>query len=145
MLQVEKQLMKNAEHDAKMLERVNFFPFTHGDTIEKQRVVLTELQKQELTQTLRERSKKINDAYGERHLKQANLNVTANASLMQPRIGETGLTQTGSNIDIDPEAHPSCDFVKNHSFQRTNRYQPHISKDLRDGSILNPAHTKAME
>jgi hypothetical protein len=32
---VEKQLMKNAEHETKMLERVNFFPFTHGDTIEK--------------------------------------------------------------------------------------------------------------
>jgi hypothetical protein len=108
-------------------------------------MVLSELQKQELNQTLRERSKKVNDAYGERHLKQANLNVTANASLMQPRLGETSVIQNGSNIDIDPEAHPSCDFVKNHSFQRTNRYQPHISKDLRDGAVLNPTHTAAME
>lgn len=55
-------------------------------------MVLSELQKQELNQTLRERSKKVNDAYGERHLKQANLNVTANASLMQPRLGETTVT-----------------------------------------------------
>ena len=74
--------MKNADHETKMLERVSFFPFTHGDTIEKQQMVLSELQKQELNQTLRERNKKVNDAYGERHLKQANLNVTANASLM---------------------------------------------------------------
>jgi len=145
MLQVQKQLIKNADHEAKMIERTNFFPFTHGDTIEKQRVVLSELQKEELAQTLRERSKKINDAYGERHLKAASLNVTANASLMQPRLGETAVITTGSNIDIDPEAHPSCDFVKNHSFQRSRMNQPHIAQDTRDGAVLNPAHTGAME
>jgi hypothetical protein len=36
---------KNNENDRyeKSLERNNFFPYTHGDLIEKQRIVLSEL------------------------------------------------------------------------------------------------------
>jgi len=31
----------------KAIERINYFPFTHGDMIEKQRKALNELQKHE--------------------------------------------------------------------------------------------------
>lgn len=63
MLQVEKEIMKNNDKETKILERMNFFPFTHGDTIEKQRVVLNELNKAHLAQTLRDTIKRKNDAY----------------------------------------------------------------------------------
>jgi len=35
------------EMHMKSIERVNFFPFTHGDMIEKQRKALNELQRHE--------------------------------------------------------------------------------------------------
>lgn len=34
------------------MERLNFFPFTHGDLIEKNKQVLTELQQQDLVKTI---------------------------------------------------------------------------------------------
>lgn len=41
----EKEMAKQATLDAKVYERMNYFPFTHGDTIDRQRKVLQELQK----------------------------------------------------------------------------------------------------
>jgi len=38
-----------------MSETVSYFPFTHGDSIEKQREILEELQKHELMVSYKER------------------------------------------------------------------------------------------
>jgi len=46
-LKGEKEERKNNEERMKSIERVNYFPFTHGDMIEKQRKALNELQKHE--------------------------------------------------------------------------------------------------
>ncbi len=40
----------------KSIERVNYFPFTHGDMIEKQRKALNELQKHEQINAIKERA-----------------------------------------------------------------------------------------
>ena len=53
---IDEKLQKEREHaENKSLERINYFPFTHGDLIEKQRHVLAELQKQELLHSFQER------------------------------------------------------------------------------------------
>ena len=48
------QILKDEKHERhsndvklKAIERINYFPFTHGDMIEKQRKALNELQKHE--------------------------------------------------------------------------------------------------
>lgn len=46
-LKDEKQERTDNEVRMKSIERVNYFPFTHGDMIEKQRKALNELQKHE--------------------------------------------------------------------------------------------------
>lgn len=46
-LKDEKSERKENEERLKAIERINFFPFTHGDMIEKQRQALNELQKHE--------------------------------------------------------------------------------------------------
>lgn len=40
----------------KAIEKVTFFPFTHGDMIEKQRRALNDLQKHENLNAIRERA-----------------------------------------------------------------------------------------
>lgn len=55
MLIDEKNAKLQVEKDNKTLERINYFPFTHGDLIEKQRHVLAELQKQELLNNFKDR------------------------------------------------------------------------------------------
>jgi hypothetical protein len=40
MLMYEKEMAKQATLDAKVYEGMNYFPFTHGDTIDRQRKVL---------------------------------------------------------------------------------------------------------
>jgi hypothetical protein len=42
------QLLRQDEQNSKL----DYFPFTHGDTIENQRKVLTELQQQEILKTI---------------------------------------------------------------------------------------------
>lgn len=58
----------------KSIERVSYFPFTHGDMIETQRKALNELQKHEQLNAIKER------AHDEMHRKrnQARLNAEAN-------------------------------------------------------------------
>ena len=46
-LKDEKNERQNNDIKMKAIERLNFFPFTHGDMIEKQRKALNELQKHE--------------------------------------------------------------------------------------------------
>ena len=46
-LKDEKNERQTNEQKMKAIERLNFFPFTHGDMIEKQRSALNELQKHE--------------------------------------------------------------------------------------------------
>jgi len=62
----------------KAVERLNYFPFTHGDMIEKQRKALNELQKHEQLNAIKER------AQDEIHRKknQARLNADANAHML---------------------------------------------------------------
>ena len=47
LLKEEKAAKKESIAKAEALERINYFPFTHGDMIEKQRSALQELQKHE--------------------------------------------------------------------------------------------------
>jgi hypothetical protein len=58
----------------KTIERLNFFPFTHGDMIEKQRKALNELQKYEQMNAIKERA---NEEI-KRKRNQAKLNTLAN-------------------------------------------------------------------
>lgn len=58
----------------KAIEKVDFFPFTHGDMIEKQRKALNELQKHEQLNAIKERAH--NEL--ERKKNQAKLNAEAN-------------------------------------------------------------------
>ena len=46
---------KLAEEDAKVYERMNYFPFTHGDTIDRQRVILQDLQKHSIQAILHDK------------------------------------------------------------------------------------------
>jgi len=46
-LKEEKDERQSNELKMKAIERINYFPFTHGDMIEKQRKALNELQKHE--------------------------------------------------------------------------------------------------
>ena len=56
-LKDEKDQRKDNEQKMKALERINFFPFTHGDMIEKQRKALNELQKHEQLNAIKERNR----------------------------------------------------------------------------------------
>lgn len=78
-LRQQKHEIKQAAKDEKTLERINYFPFTHGDLIEKQRSVLAELQAHELNKSIRER-KEIREADA-RARKQAILNQIANTKM----------------------------------------------------------------
>ena len=55
LLMTEKQQRHIDAEKTKALERINYFPFTHGDMIEKQRQALQELQKHEQLNDLKER------------------------------------------------------------------------------------------
>lgn len=74
------QLLKNEKADKKTLEdhlkageKLSYFPFTHGDMIEKQRSVLNEMQRQENLIGLKER------AYEEIERKKNKAKVSAEA------------------------------------------------------------------
>ncbi|CDW72251.1 UNKNOWN [Stylonychia lemnae] len=45
---LEKRMQNKMEQEQKLNDRLNYFPFTHGDTIEQQRQMIKDLQKQEL-------------------------------------------------------------------------------------------------
>ncbi len=74
----EKCERKTNENKIKQIERLNFFPFTHGDMIEKQRKALNELQKHEQINAIKER------AHDEvvRKKNQARLNAEANEQML---------------------------------------------------------------
>ena len=78
LLQEEKLMRKQKEDKTKALERINYFPFTHGDMIEKQREALQELQKHEQLNDLKERRQ----AAEERKRIQAQLNREANEKMI---------------------------------------------------------------
>ena len=42
---MEKRQVRKAEHEQKQFDKLNYFPFTHGDTIEQQRQIIKETQK----------------------------------------------------------------------------------------------------
>ena len=49
-MMADKTEMLNKQNEDKYLERMNFFPFTHGENIEMQRKEIGENQKQELNE-----------------------------------------------------------------------------------------------
>ena len=63
----------------KAIEKVTFFPFTHGDMIEKQRRALNDLQKHENLNAIRERAQ---GAIARKQL-QTRLNAEANEMMLQ--------------------------------------------------------------
>ena len=73
-LKDEKESRKENDKRLKSIERVNYFPFTHGDMIEKQRKALNELQKHEQLDAMRDRA---SDEVA-RKRNQARLNAEAN-------------------------------------------------------------------
>ena len=60
------------------MEKLNYFPFTHGDMIEKQRKALNDLQKHEQLQDIREKQNKEK----ERKIMQTRLNAQANELML---------------------------------------------------------------
>lgn len=74
----EKQERSDNEVRMKGIERVNYFPFTHGDMIEKQRKALNELQKHEQLNAIKERAQE--DIVRKRN--QARLNAEANEQML---------------------------------------------------------------
>ena len=62
----------------KAIEKIDFFPFTHGDMIEKQRKALNELQKHEQLNDIKDRAH--NEL--ERKKNQARLNAEANQQML---------------------------------------------------------------
>ena len=74
----EKTERKDIEKKLKEIERLNFFPFTHGDMIEKQRKALNELQKHEQLNAIKERAQE--DLARKRN--QARLNAEANEQML---------------------------------------------------------------
>lgn len=85
MLIAEKSTKQKEDAQNRSLERINFFPFTHGDLIEKQRHVLGELQKQELLKNFKER--KAASQRRKRDLQQARINQQVNNSLLMSGSG----------------------------------------------------------
>jgi len=73
-LKDEKSERQGNEIKMKAIERVNYFPFTHGDMIEKQRKALNELQKHEQLNDIKERAS--DEVYRQRN--QTRLNAEAN-------------------------------------------------------------------
>ena len=51
----EKQQKVKQDYEQKMQERLNFFPFTHGEQLENQRLILKEIQKEDLQKTYKDR------------------------------------------------------------------------------------------
>ena len=51
----EKMRTKQNESNLEKMEKLDYFPFTHGDLIENQRKVLSELQLQEIQRAIREK------------------------------------------------------------------------------------------
>ena len=106
LLMSEKQQRHLETEKSKALERINYFPFTHGDMIEKQRQALQELQKHEQLNDLKERQQ----AAEERKRLQAQLNREANEALVaqytqkeSPRAKQT-LNTSGTRATSDPRA-----------------------------------------
>ena len=66
------------ERVLEQMEKLNYFPFTHGDMIEKQRAALQELQKHEQITEIRDRAAKEK----ERKINQAKLNQQANELML---------------------------------------------------------------
>jgi hypothetical protein len=58
-LELAKQKEQARQHSKQLskLERLNFFPFTHGDLIERNKNVLNELQQQEIVKAIIEKKK----------------------------------------------------------------------------------------
>jgi len=61
LLKEEKAANKEKQAQADALDRINYFPFTHGDMIEKQRGALQELQKHEQLNDLKERRQAVDE------------------------------------------------------------------------------------
>eukprot|EP00347_Sterkiella_histriomuscorum_P003736 403363144 len=53
----EKRMLKDTLQQQKLNDRLNYFPFTHGDQIEQQRQMINDIQKQELTELFQNKSK----------------------------------------------------------------------------------------
>ena len=77
-LKDEKESRIENDKRLKSIERVNYFPFTHGDMIEKQRKALNELQKHEQLDAMRDRA---SDEVA-RKRNQARLNAEANQQML---------------------------------------------------------------
>jgi len=77
-LKDEKEQRSQNEQKLKSIERVNYFPFTHGDMIEKQRKALNELQKHEQLDAIKGRAQ---DELA-RKRNQARLNAEANEQML---------------------------------------------------------------
>ena len=67
-----------SEKVLEQMEKLNYFPFTHGDMIEKQRKALNDLQKHEQLQDIREKQNKEK----ERKIMQTRLNAQANELML---------------------------------------------------------------
>jgi hypothetical protein len=91
-LKEEKQKREEDEMKMYSLDRINYFPFTHGELIEKQRSILQEIIKSEQLQTINDRLvKKAKEA---RARKQAILNQQVNAQLLQQPIQHTPIVES---------------------------------------------------
>lgn len=45
---LEKRMVRESEVQQRLMDRLNYFPFTHGDQIEQQRQMIRDIQKNEL-------------------------------------------------------------------------------------------------
>ena len=74
----EKNERQTNELKMKAIERISYFPFTHGDMIEKQRKALNELQKHEQLNEIKDRA----HDQAQRKRTQARLNQEANEQML---------------------------------------------------------------
>ena len=97
-LKDEKVERSQNEQELKQIERLNYFPFTHGDMIEKQRNALNQLQKHEQLDAIKERAQ---DEIS-RKRNQARLNAEANQQMLLSFQRQVMDEQIGLQRQRDP-------------------------------------------
>ena len=134
LLMYEKELKRQRDNHEKSIERVDFFPFMHGDSVEQHRQILEQLNAADLVETIRQKKEKETDEHTARQIKQAQLNREANEMmLVKPEP-----------LKVKDGQEKATDYSKTHCTVRSNRVNTSVYTD-QDGSQINPSNTSAMD
>lgn len=122
---LKKEKLEKLEEQLRLesLEKVNFFPFVHGDLIERQRNVLTDIIKNEQYQAVVDKNDQLIQKKRDRN--QARLNREANNSFLnQYQSAQVSQKRSKAHSPVETLAQNSCILVPKTRFARKEETSP---------------------